>query len=153
MTSPSAIRNTPEEAAAALRSYRAAANEHARATEQAAEIRYELAEMEQRLSDLEATIVANGGWAGHEITGANESTRKASAAAVISAHAEVQEARHAIRAKKRQLAIEEGAQSEAVNLMRMSRLQVDYQTSWNYRVAAIDDRLPVEVRRFNHGNH
>lgn len=144
--------DTPEATSDALRGYEMAADDHARATIILADIRYELTDMEQHLSDAEAEIVANGGWADHEITGSNESARKASAAACIAAHPRIKEAREAIREKRRQLALNEAAQAEAVNAMRLYRLHVDWATAWSYRVAAIEGRLPVEARRYGNGN-
>lgn len=109
--------------------YRELLNDYTEATRQVNEYKALLPIERDMLAKREAELQA-------DVTGTNAEARKASLLLLCEADKDYLETRDALRLIEADLAKVEGLREQAANLMRIARLQIELQTSDNFRVAA-----------------
>ena len=94
------------------------------------------------LKAAEAEVVVNGGYEEWAITGANKEARDAATTVALAHCPPYQKAIIRINDLERSIAEYEAHIERFTNEMRRCRLQIEFATSWNYRVAAAEGRAP-----------
>lgn len=138
MTSPTPLR--PAEAPAsinqAMETYYRALSDRQEALGDIIDVRYDLDRLVRALDDLEAEVLANGGFEKYAIDGKNAEERKAQLRVALAHHPDYRAAQEKVNEAKRLIARAELLADTAYSEMRGVRLRIEHATSWNNRLAS-----------------